>query len=52
MELTAVIRFVQTLLEATLVHATLAIVWHLTDKHVMVSPLHALPVFIIIIMIP
>jgi hypothetical protein len=37
--LTAVIKSVQTLLEATLVHVTLAIVWRLTDKRVMVSPL-------------
>lgn len=40
MELTAVIKFVQILLEAILVHATQAIVWHLTDKCVMVSLIH------------
>lgn len=40
MELTAVIKYVATLLEATLVHVTLAIVWHLMDKYVMVSPIH------------
>ena len=39
MVLTAVIRSAQTLLEATIVLVTLAIAWHLTDKHVLVSPL-------------
>ena len=35
-----VIKYVQTLLEATLAHATQAIVWRLTDKHAMVSHLY------------
>ena len=38
MVLTAVTKFVLTLLEATLVPVTLAIAWHLIDKCVMVSP--------------
>ena len=39
MVLTAVIRSAQTHLEATIVRVALAIVWHLTDKRVLVSPL-------------
>lgn len=40
MVLIPVIKYVRTVLEATLAHATQAIVWRLTDKRVMVSHLH------------
>ena len=38
MALTPAVKSVQTLSEAIFAHVTPAIVWHLTDKRVMVSP--------------